>query len=275
MVIAGALLLLGAPRAARADEVLVFAAISTTEVMEEAARAFTRATGHTVRFSFAGTNMLARQIRAGAPADVFLSADEARMDELQRAGLVRPADRRDLLGNQLVVVVPSDSPVQIRGAADLAGLRRIALADPESVPAGIYTRRWLESRGEWAQLVPRVVSALDVRAALAAVAAGRVDAGVVYRTDATSAPAPAAATGKAAPGAPPAAAAETSTHAPTGVRARVRIAYTVPLAEAPRIVYPVARLAGAPHPAAADALCRWLAGPAARAIFDRYGFRTP
>lgn len=238
-----ALALLGATAVGAAEhpsEILVFAAVSTREAMEEIAKQFQRGTGQTVRFSFGSSSTLARQILAGAPADLFLSADLDRVEQLARAGLVRPSDRRDLLSNQLVVVVPAASAVAIKGAPDLVRLDRIAVADPESVPAGIYARKWLESAGAWTKLKGKLIPALDVRAALAVVEAGSADAAVVYRTDAA-------------------------------ISKRVRVAYQVPLAEAPRITYPLARIAGSKQPAAQQ-LFRFLTGEQARAVFTRFGF---
>ena len=229
-----------APRAG-ADELLVFAAASTSDAMTEAGRAFERAEGHRVQFDFAGSSTLARQILAGAPADLFLSADEEKMDRLERARLVERGERRDLLSNRLVVVVPSRGGRAIAGPDQLRGVARLALGDPASVPAGIYARAWLEKRGLWSALADRVVPMLDVRAALAAVAAGRVDAGIVYRTDALTTDA-------------------------------VRVVFEVPPAESPPIAYPLAPLARAPHRDAARAFARFLAGPGARAIFERHGF---
>jgi molybdate transport system substrate-binding protein len=187
-----------------------------------------------------GSNDLARQIRAGAPAEVFVSASAERMDEVQGAGFVRPGDRVDLLSNRLVVVVPAESTMPLATAEELTRVQRLALGDPQAVPAGIYARQWLEKRGLWERVRGRVVPMLDVRAALAAVESGNADAGIVYRTD--------AATSK-----------------------RVRVALEVPEAEAPRIVYPAALLATAKGPAA-RAFFEHLRSPEARTVFERLGF---
>ena len=180
---AGLLLPILAP-ALGAEEILVFAAASLTESLEEIGRAYQAKSGRTVRFSFGGSSDLARQIEAGAPADVFFSADTARMDSLERAGLVRHGDRREFLSNWLSVVVPSESKGRVFGPRDLLQFSKIALADPAAVPAGIYAKRWLEAAGVWSEVAGRVVPTLDVRSALAAVESGAVDAAVVYRTDA-------------------------------------------------------------------------------------------
>jgi molybdate transport system substrate-binding protein len=230
------------PNAARADEVLVFAAASLTDALKEVALAFEADRGHKVSFSFAGSNDLARQIKAGAQADVFFSADAARMDDIQRAGLVRPEDRVDVLGNRLVVVVPVEASSSIKTVTDLAGVERLALANPEAVPAGIYAKGWLEAAGLWAAVAPKVVPTLDVRAALAAVESGNVTAGVVYRTDAR-------------------------------ISKRVRVALEVPKDQTPRIVYPLARLWSSTKPGA-SAFVSWLVSERGLAVFERHGFEV-
>jgi molybdate transport system substrate-binding protein len=164
LALALGLLLLLAPRA-QAEELLVFAAASLTDVLEELARGFESATGHRVLFNFAGSNDLARQIRAGAPADVFLSADVSQMDAVERDGLVRAGERVALLSNALVVVVPAHAAAAPASPAELVAVRRLALADPQAVPAGVYARRWLEARGLWPALRERVVRAGRVRGA--------------------------------------------------------------------------------------------------------------
>jgi molybdate transport system substrate-binding protein len=223
-------------------EVLVFAAASLTDALREIGSAFEARTGTRVPFSFAGSNALARQIEAGAPADVFVSANRERMDELERAGLVRPADRVNLLSNALVVVLAPTSHLVLRARADLLGVRRLALGDPQAVPAGIYARQWLERIGLWDRLRGRVVPTLDVRAALVAVDSGAADAGIVYRTDAAMAR-----------------------------HARVGLEVTGPAA--PRIVYPAALLAASSSPDA-RAFFDHLESAEARAVFERFGFEV-
>src|SRR6185437_1435868 len=122
----------------------------------------------------------------GAPVDVFVSADEAQMNLVARAGLVQPGTRVDLLSNQLVVVMPKPEAHPLGSARDLAApaIHRLAMADPGAVPAGVYAKAYLESQGLWSAIQPKVVPTLDVRAALAAVDSGNVDAAFVYRTDA-------------------------------------------------------------------------------------------
>ncbi len=162
------------------------------------------------------------------------------MDEVQGAGFVRPPDRVDLLSNRLVVVVPAEAKGSLTTAEDLTRGRRLALADPQAVPAGIYARQWLEKRGLWERVRERVVPTLDVRAALAAVESGNADAGIVYKTDAA-------------------------------ISRRVHVALEVPEAETPRIVYPAALLATA-RGTAARAFFENLRSAEARAVFERLGF---
>jgi molybdate transport system substrate-binding protein len=219
---------------------VVFAAASLADALREIGSAFEARTGHRVVLSFGGSNDMARQIRAGAPAEVFVSASAERMDEVEQAGLVRAGDRGDLLSNRLVVIVPLAADAVPTTAEDLLRVRRLALGDPQAVPAGIYARRWLEKRGLWERVRDRVVPTLDVRAALAAVESGNADAGIVYRTDAA-------------------------------ISRGVRVALEVPPGEAPRIVYPAALLATARGPGA-RAFYEQLRSPAARAVFERLGF---
>jgi molybdate transport system substrate-binding protein len=229
--------------AAEPVELTVYAAASLRDVLQELAPAVERATGTRLVFNLGASNDLARQILAANRADLFFSADESWMDRVAAAGLVDAGSRRSPLANRLVVVVPADSPTQISAAGDLAApaIRRLALANPEAVPAGRYARAWLEARGVWDDVAGRVVPALDVRAALAAVESGAVEAGIVYRTDAAAS-------------------------------TRVRVAYAVPDGEGPRVSYAIAALRPRPHLAAARAAAAWLCGPEAAAVFERFGF---
>ena len=236
-MLAGLLLVL-LPAPGRAEEVLVFAAASLTESLEEIGKACEAKTGTAVRFSFGASSDLARQIQAGAPADVFFSADTARMDALEKAGIVRRADRREFLSNQLVVVVPISSSLRIAGAKDLAKLPRLALADPEAVPAGIYARKWLEAEGVWGQVRQKLVPTFDVRATLAAVESGGVEAGIVYRTD-------------------------------SAISNKVRVVLVV--TNGPAITYSVARIASSKF-SAARRFVDCVAGEEGRAVFERRGF---
>jgi molybdate transport system substrate-binding protein len=227
---------------ARGDEVLVYAASSLTDVLEEIGRTWEAVSGHKVVLNLGASSDLGRQLRAGAPGDVFLSADREQMDLVERDGIVRSRERVELLSNALVVVVPARSLPTLRVPADLAAVGKLALADPEVVPAGVYARRWLEAIGLWDQVRPKVVPTLNVRAALSAVESGNAGAAIVYRTDAA-------------------------------VSDRVRVAFQVSGPEAPSIVYVVAPLSASRKPAA-RAFVQYLRSAPARAAFARAGFLT-
>lgn len=227
-------------KATPSGELLVFAAASTADAITEVGGAFEVEMGQKVRFSFGASRDLARQIRAGAPAAVLVSADSETIDALVEEKLVRSEDRRAFASNRLVVVVPKESVATIRTARDLADIAHLAVGDPKLVPAGSYAQKWLEKKGIWTEVAPHVVPSLDVRAALAAVEAGHAEAGIVYRTDAARS-------------------------------ARVRVAYEVPAEDSPTISYVAACLAST-----ADAGTRrfldFLTSPKARATFARHGF---
>ncbi len=182
-------LALAAP--ARAEPPTVFAAASLTDAMEAAGKAYEEKTGHLVRFSFASSSTLARQIEAGAPADIFASANEQWMDYLQERQLIEEDSRVSPISNGLVLIAPLDSDlsdVTVSRDTDLAAMLgdegRLAVGDPAHVPAGIYARESLESLGLWDATEPRLARADDVRAALALVARGEAPLGIVYSTDA-------------------------------------------------------------------------------------------
>lgn len=229
------------PAPAWTEEIVVFAAASLTDVLREVGSGYATISGDSVTFNFGGSNELARQIRAGAPADVFFSADLPQMESLEQAGLVRRTERLDVLSNVLAVIVPRDSKLTLRESRDLLGVRHLALASPEAVPVGVYAKRYFESIGLWDALAGKVVPTLDVRASLAAVEAEHADAGVVYRTDAA-------------------------------ISKRVRIAFEVPREQGPPIVYALAPVATSKKRDAAAALVRHLVGPQAVAAYERFGF---
>ena len=171
-------------------EVLVFAAASLREAMEELGTAFQQETGTHVVFNFAGSNDLAHQIGAARGMDLFLSASEGWMDTVQNAGRLVPGTRRDLLSNALVVVAGARDSSRVAEPCALASLpfRNLAMGDPDAVPAGTYARRWMQSvecggRPLWDAVKDRVAPAPDVRAALGLVLADPRVIGVVYRTD--------------------------------------------------------------------------------------------
>ena len=237
------LALLLSAASARATELLVFGAASLTDVLQELAGTYEKTTGDKVVFSFGASNTLARQIQAGAPADLFLSADEETMDSLEKSRLLLAGTRKSVLSNTLVVVVTAGSSLQITRPEDLAAprVRILALAEPQSVPAGIYAKKYLQTKNLWDKVIDKVVPTESVRAALAAVEVGNADAGIVYKTDA-------------------------------GISRKVKIAYEVPRAESPKISYPFAVIAKTQHAEAARRLLTWLESPAALAVFQKYGF---
>lgn len=238
--LAGLLLALAAGPVFAAD-LHVFAAASLAESLKELARAYEKETGAKVRFNFGASSLLARQIEEGAPADLFFSADEAKMDALEKQGLLLAGTRHQLLGNALVIVVASDSPWKLTAPEDLRLARRLALAEPKTVPAGLYAKEYLTRKKLWAELEPKVVPTDNVRAALAAVESGNVGAGIVYKTDAA-------------------------------ISRKVKVAFEVPAADAPDIRYPMAVLKESKFPDAAKKFAAHLASPAAAEVFASFGF---
>lgn len=234
--------LLTAP-SVRAAQITVFAAASLTESLREIGTAYGMRTGDKLVFNFAASGPLARQIEEGAPADLFISADEARMDAVQARGLIVVESRRSLLSNRLVIVTAVDGSPAIASPQDLArsDVKRIALGDPKTVPAGIYGKAYLTRLGLWAKVEGRVVPCESVRAVLAAVESGNVDAGIVYKTDAA-------------------------------ISRKVNVAVEVPAGEGPAIRYPVALVKGAREPAAAGRFLKYLGGLEAGGVFERRGF---
>jgi molybdate transport system substrate-binding protein len=228
-----------------AGEITVFAAASLSDALRELAAMHQKATGDTVRLNLGASSLLARQIKEGAPADLFLSADEAKMDDLAKAGLIDPASRRSLLSNSLVIVVAADSELKLASAHDLASakVQRLAVAEPETVPAGIYARQYLQKLGLWEAVVAKTVPTENVRAVLAVVESGNADAGIVYKTDAL-------------------------------ISRKVRVAYEVPQGDGPHISYPVAVVRGGGNPAGAARFLALLTSPAGKSVFAKYGFLT-
>jgi molybdate transport system substrate-binding protein len=234
-----------AATSASAVQVTVFAAASLKEAMDEQAKKFQSAAGTKVIVAYGGSNALARQIEAGAPADVFVSADEDWMDYLDRRRLLAPGTRSNLLSNELVLIAPASSRVTPRiapgfGLAAALGGDKLAMANPDSAPAGKYGRSALERLGVWKSIEKQVVRTDNVRAALALVARGEAAFGIVYKTDAL---------------------AERS----------VRIVDTFPGWTHAPIVYPAALVATGKSPAA-KALLDFLRSGAARPIWKQYGF---
>ncbi len=247
LVAALALLLVAAVPACAGDRgTLVFAAASLTDVLTRVGADYEAATGKRVTFSFAGSSVLARQIEAASPADMFISADEAWMDHLAARDLIEADTRLDLLGNRLVLIAPATSDLQLTIAenfplATALDKGRLAIADPEAVPAGKYARVALTSLGVWQSVAGHLAQAENVRIALAYVARGETPLGIVYETDAKSQP-------------------------------RVRIVDVFPAGSHPPVTYPVALLKNAGPDAAA--FLAYLHSDAAKAIFAEAGF-TP
>lgn len=234
-------------RAQTAPPVLVFAAASLQTALTAIAADWQRETGRRVTFSFAGSSALARQLENGAPADLFASADLDWMDWAQQRELIRSETRRTLLGNTLVLIAPRDSTVSvdIRASFPLAamlGKGRLAIGNPQAVPAGKYAQAALTRLGVWDQVAPRIAGAESVRAALALVARGETPLGIVYETDARSEP-------------------------------LVRIIATFPADLHSPIVYPFARTTGSTNPNA-DAFLSHLASETAARVFESEGFRV-
>jgi molybdate transport system substrate-binding protein len=167
-------------------ELIVAAAVSLKESFEEIGRLYTANTGNPVKFSFGASGTLQRQIEAGAPMDVFASAGATQMDELESGGLIMPESRRNFAENDLVLITPADSKLEINGFASLTqtAVTRIAIGNPKTVPAGQYTEQVLTRSGTADELRAKLITAEDARQVLDYVARDEVDAGVVYATDA-------------------------------------------------------------------------------------------
>ena len=183
--------LLSLAHPAAAEDVVVFAAASMKTALDEVAAAWQAETGHRVTISYAGSSALAKQIIAGAPADIFISANPGWMDEVARAGLIDADDRRDLLGNRLVLIAHGRGapPVALGPGTDLDALLgegRLSMALVDAVPAGQYGKAALTHLGLWEAAAPLIAQSDNVRAALALVAAGEAPMGIVYATDATA-----------------------------------------------------------------------------------------
>jgi len=236
------------PLAARAQELTVFAAASLTDAMKDVSAQWAKAGHPPLRLSFGSSSTLARQIEQGAPANVFASADERWMDYLAEKNLIVADTRRDLLGNDLVLVVPANQPkhVTIGPGFDLAGLLgpngRLAVGDPAHVPVGIYAEQALKKLGMWSSVEPRLARTDDVRSGLLLVERGEAPAGIVYGTDAA-------------------------------VSKAVMVAGIFPASSHDPISYPFAVLK-AGDTAQARALLTFLAGPQARAVFVQRGFKV-
>jgi len=246
-------LLLGLPAFAAETErlpITVFAAASLTNALQDLGDGFTKDTSIPVRFSFAASSALAKQIESGAPADVFFSADLEWMDYLQTRNLIQPASRRDVVGNRLVLIAPADSLIKLRiergfPLVSALGKGRLATGDPDSVPAGKYAKEALTTLGIWSEAAGRLVRADSVRSALAFVDRGEAPLGIVYETDAL-------------------------------IDKHVRVVDVFPANTHNPIVYPIALTgAGKDETVKANAVkfVAYLRGPAGDAAFKAYGFK--
>ena len=226
----------------RAAQVTVFAAASLTESLRQIAADYQKVSGDTIVFNFGASGTLSRQIEAGAPADVFFAADEAKADALEKKGLLVRGTRTSWLGNSLVIVTTPDN-LTLHAPTDLtnATVQHLALGDVKIVPAGTYAKAYLEKLAIWSAVEPKVVPCENVRAVLAAVDSGNVDAGVVYKTDAA-------------------------------ISQKVKVAYEVPIADSPKITYPLALVKDAPQPEAAKKFIAYLATAGATKVFQQFGF---
>jgi len=241
----GAAVGFGAPAGARAQDITVFAAASLKDALDAVNAQWQADAKHKAAISYAASSALAKQIEAGAPADVFISADLDWMKYLADRKLIRPETQSTLLGNRIVLVAPKDSAVQLTivpnfALAEALGDGRLAMADVRAVPAGKYGQAALETLGVWDSVKDRIAQAENVRATLALVSRGEAPLGIVYQTDAA---------------------------ADTGVK----IVGTFPADSHPPILYPVAVLAGSDKPEA-RAFVDYLKSPAAKPLFEKQGF---
>ena len=225
------------------EPLTVSAAISLSDALHEIGREYAKAGGGEVRFNFAASNVLARQIINGAPVDLFISADQAQMDLAERAGAIAGGSRRKLLTNRLVIVMASGLPP----VSDPRGLlepkiTRVAVGDPTAVPAGVYAKAYLQHHGIWDAIQGKLVPLANVRAALEAVRTRAAPAAIVYESDASASPS-------------------------------VQLAYVFPEIPSLPIEYPVAITARSTRRSAAERFVQFLQLPEARKIFERFKFR--
>ena len=234
----------GSARAQGAD-VLVFAAASLKNALDDVVAQWRKESGNKVVISYAASSALAKQIDQGAPAQIFISADLEWMDYLAGRGVIRAESRSNLLGNRLVLIAPKDAanPVEIKRGFDLAkllGSGRLAMANVAFVPAGKYGKAALESLGVWSNVASRLAQAENVRAALLLVSRGEAAAGIVYQTDAASDP-------------------------------NVAVIGVFPEDAHPRILYPVALTTNGSTPAA-ESFLAYLKSVKSKAVFEAHGF---
>jgi molybdate transport system substrate-binding protein len=227
-----------------AETITVFAAASLKDALDDNVKAYQAGTGDKIVVSYAASSALAKQIESGAPADLFISADLDWMDYLEQRRLIKTGTRLNLLKNRLVLIAPADSRVMVNIApgfplANILGSGRLAMANPDSVPAGKYGKASLEALGVWKDVQSKVAPAENVRAALVLVSRREAPLGIVYRTDAM-------------------------------VEPKVRVVAEFPESSHPPIIYPAA--VTATGNSAAGPFLDSLSKPAARTVFEKYGF---
>jgi len=233
------------PASAQGQKLIIFAAASLKDALDEVNVAYQHENSQETATSYAASSTLAKQIEAAAPADVFISADLDWMDYLAKRNLIKPETRANLLGNRLVLIAPVNSPLNLAigpnfSLAQALGNGRLAIADPNGVPAGRYGKAALESLGVWSTIADRLAPAENVRAALALVARGETPLGIVYQTDAAS-------------------------------DKDVKIVGIFPQDTHPPIIYPIAAVVSSTNPAALGYLA-YLKSRAARPTFEKHGF---
>ena len=234
------------PAEAQGKDVVILAAASLKNALDDASAAWTKQTGKSTKISYAASSALARQVEAGIPADIFISADVPWMNHVAERNLIKAPSRSDFLGNQIVLIAAKDSKIDLKIdkgfglRAALGNDGRLAMGNVDSVPAGKYGKAALESLGVWSSVADRVAQAENVRMALTLVSRGEAPLGIVYKTDAASDP-------------------------------NVRIVGAFPDGTHPPIIYPMALLAGSTNPDA-RAFVDYLKSPAARPFFEKQGF---
>ena len=243
-ILAALVLLVGCGRAqGPTSDVVVSVAISISEAMQQVAFDFEEGTGLRVALNIGGSDTLATQLIAGASVDLFVSADLRQMTRVELDGGILTASKVNLLSNQLVLVTHGDNPRYFSGIGDLAesNIRRVAMGDPDAVPAGVYARQFLQVSGLWNAVRDKVVPTRNVRAVIAAVEAGNVDAGFVYRTD-------------------------------VSLVENMKIVVAIPVGKGPEIRYVAAVTANAPNESGARQFLDFLSSEASMHIFEDYGF---
>ena len=236
------------PRAGQrsSQTIVVLAAVSVENAFVKISNLYTARTGTKVNFSFGASGTLEKQIEAGAPVDVFASAGEKEMDQLETQALIQPDTRADFAGNALVVVARANSKLKLSSFAQLdePQVKRLAIGNPKTVPAGFYARQALQSLHLWPRLKSRLIFAEDVRQVLDYVMRGEVDAGIVYATDVMIA------------------------------RGKARQVATAPDAAYGPVRYPIAVVKGSAHPEAAKQFIKLVLSPEGESILSSYGFRA-